>query len=847
LGAPPARDYLPSPPAYSFLGFNAAFVRPGDSLPASSSSTHFKVHYDTTLNTAEDVSALLVNLEEAWAKLVQGGGGTPNAGLKAPLSDNGAGGDDKVDVYLTTSDTQCGSGASGCAMGEYFEITAQYATGSYSGSAMRGAHELTHVIQYAYEYVYGVATMVEAGASWGAFWVFPHEDNYYSYIGGWSLDCHNTSFAVCPYYQFSFIERQVENYGVSFVDTLFKQGSVGDRVGMRNAIALASGGSDTLSSRYASYERQLWEPNAWTSEQMRAHINNMTASPSSTYLTPTSVQLSRSSPDSGERQNPVDQLAARFVKLTPQSETAVAGDRVRISVGDPSAPGIGTPTDIVVADPSGGRSEVALSETCGTFRCATIPFDPASVSYVVIPLVNDNDPVTGANIDSLPFTWRAELLPAVRASFTVDSTSGQAPLTVHFTNTSQGATSYSWSFGDGSSSTAASPSYTFTAAGTYAVTLTASASGTSSQATKTIVVSAAPVASFTVDHASGPAPITFQFTNTSQGATSYSWSFGDGSSSTTASPSHTFTAAGTYTVTLTASASGSSSQATKTIVVLAAPPVASFTVSRTSGTAPLTVHFTNTSQRATSYSWSFGDGRSSTTASPSHVFTTPGAYTVTLTAFVYGTFSRVTKTIVVLAPPVASFTVSRTSGTAPLTVHFTNTSQRATSYSWSFGDGQSSTTVSPSHVFTTPGIYTVTLSATGPGGVVKKSVTINVLAPKPDLAVSLARKKSKRLGKLRLASFVVTLKNRGEAPDEQVKIKIALPTGVSFKSISFSGRKCTRKGRQAICSVEVLSTQKTVRLSFVAAAARRAKVQVSVSGKRVEKSLANNTARSATW
>lgn len=68
-----------------------------------------------------------------------------------------------------------------------------------------------------------------------------------------------------------------------------------------------------------------------------------------------------------------------------------------------------------------------------------------------------------------------------------------------------------------------------------------------------------------------------------------------------------------------------------------------------------------------------------------------------------------------LDPPVAELSASVSSGCAPLSVTFTNTSQNASTYSWSFGDGQSASSNDLSaqlHVFDVPfGTYTVTLTA----------------------------------------------------------------------------------------------------------------------------------------
>jgi PKD repeat protein len=62
------------------------------------------------------------------------------------------------------------------------------------------------------------------------------------------------------------------------------------------------------------------------------------------------------------------------------------------------------------------------------------------------------------------------------AAFTTDTTSGPAPLTVHFTDQSTGdITSWAWNFGDSGTSTAQNPSHRFLQNST--VTLTASGPG----------------------------------------------------------------------------------------------------------------------------------------------------------------------------------------------------------------------------------------------------------------------------------------------------------------------------------------------------------------------------------
>ncbi len=147
-------------------------------------------------------------------------------------------------------------------------------------------------------------------------------------------------------------------------------------------------------------------------------------------------------------------------------------------------------------------------------------------------------------------------------------------------------------------------------------------------------------------------------------------------------------------------------------------PVAAFTGTPTSGTVPLTVNFTDQSSGTpTSWSWTFGDGGTATTQNPSHVYNSTGTYTVALTATNSAGSDSETKTgyitVNACVAPVAAFTGTPTTGSAPLTVVFTDQSTNSpTSWSWTFGDGGTSTVKNPSHVYSSVGTYTVTLTAT---------------------------------------------------------------------------------------------------------------------------------------
>ena len=90
-------------------------------------------------------------------------------------------------------------------------------------------------------------------------------------------------------------------------------------------------------------------------------------------------------------------------------------------------------------------------------------------------------------------------------------------------------------------------------------------------------------------------------------------------------------------------------------------PTAAFSASPTSGQAPVTVQFTDSSTGSpTSWSWDFGDGSTATTQSPSHTYSAAGTYTVTLTATnAFGSDTEVKANhITVTAPPVGAITLN---------------------------------------------------------------------------------------------------------------------------------------------------------------------------------------------
>jgi len=321
--------------------------------------------------------------------------------------------------------------------------------------------------------------------------------------------------------------------------------------------------------------------------------------------------------------------------------------------------------------------------------------------------------------------------PIPVAAFNADITNGFASLTVNFTDQSTGKpTSWIWDFGDGNNATEQNPVHTYTKAGNYSVNLTVSNENGTNSTSALIIVSEKtaailPVANFSSNVSKGYAPLSVQFTDLSENATEWEWDFGDGNSSTEQNPVHTYTSAGNYTVNLTVSnAEGSDSEEkTDYIVVsehLSGAPVANFMATPTSGSAPLTVNFTDASTGTiSSYAWDFdNDGNvDSTEQNPSYTYDKVGTYTVNLTVSNADRNDSEVKNgyIKVSSPssakPVAEFSASPTSGKTPLKVKFTDTSTGSpTSWFWNFGDGSKSFHQNPIHKYSKAGVYTVNLT-----------------------------------------------------------------------------------------------------------------------------------------
>ncbi|HNX17559.1 MAG TPA: PKD domain-containing protein [Methanoregula sp.] len=350
------------------------------------------------------------------------------------------------------------------------------------------------------------------------------------------------------------------------------------------------------------------------------------------------------------------------------------------------------------------------------------------------------------------------------AGFVADPTSGVYPLAVTFTDTTTGSpTMWNWAFGDGTwfNTTSASlrnPTYTYTSAGNFTAKLTAcNAAGCNSTPDGQIItVLTPPMIKFVTNVSTGYAPLSARFVDMTTGSPNmWNWSFGDGSwfnttSASLKSPIHTYSSVGTYDAKLIAcNISGCNTTApAKTITVnLLTTPTVAFVTNVSTGYAPLSVKLTDTTSGSpTMWNWSFGDGAwfNTTTASlknPTHTYNSPGTYTAKLIACNAAGCNTTgpTKSITVnlLTLPSVAFVTNVSTGYAPLSVKFTDTSSGSpTMWNWSFGDDtwfntSTASLKSPTHTYASQGTYSAKLIAcnaagcntTGPA----KTITVNLL------------------------------------------------------------------------------------------------------------------------
>lgn len=175
-------------------------------------------------------------------------------------------------------------------------------------------------------------------------------------------------------------------------------------------------------------------------------------------------------------------------------------------------------------------------------------------------------------------------------------------------------------------------------------------------------------------------------------------------------------------------------------------PIALASATPRSGDAPLTVTLDGSRSSGpfipiTKYEWDFGDGTSAEGPTLTHTYTQPGFYVATLEVFTgKGGHDNDSVSIAVggsaaNVPPVASFTATPSSGTAPLEVSFdasasTDSDGSIVSYVWDFGDTDMASGETITHTYGTTGTYRPILTVIDNSGATDTtSLQIEATAP----------------------------------------------------------------------------------------------------------------------
>ncbi len=346
------------------------------------------------------------------------------------------------------------------------------------------------------------------------------------------------------------------------------------------------------------------------------------------------------------------------------------------------------PTEIY---PAYGTYNVSLVTT-GINGCASTLIKPVSIYSV---------PQTNFSLDLPPFSCSASL-----SQFN-DLTPPMPDSNI---------TSWAWSFGDqsGGISSQKNPLYTYSLAGDYPVSLTTTTNfGCSNTSQKTVTIHPSPKADFSF----GPACVNqgTQFTDLSTGdIKSRLWSI-QSNTYAVKNPVHTFKSAAAYEAMLTVTGNNNcKNQLTKSVLV-PVPVVAAFTSQSTCATKPAVFDEVNKggTDPAATWEWYFDNDGPVSGSPATNVFASTGNHSVTMkTIRQSGCVYSVTETIPIAESPRAQFSVFLDAGAAPFPVDFVNTSTRASSYSWTFGDAAHTTSslFSPSFTYSQLGDYTAELT-----------------------------------------------------------------------------------------------------------------------------------------
>lgn len=280
------------------------------------------------------------------------------------------------------------------------------------------------------------------------------------------------------------------------------------------------------------------------------------------------------------------------------------------------------------------------------------------------------------------------------------------------------------------------PLHTYTDVGNYTAKLKVTDNiGCTDMAFTYLISITQPHAAFTVSDTTVCPGKKVAFTNATQGLIrTYVWDFGDSTYAYFTNVTHLYTAQGSYIPRLyVKDVNGCTDTASVSTGIKVFTPSAKFLLSDSfSACPPLSVDFTNLAKNYASFAWSFGDGNTSTIASPTHVYTYPGVYPAKLVVYGNGGCVDSVSNNITIKGPTGTFAYNKTTACYPVTQTFKATSQNAVQYLWDYSDGSTKLSVADtsSHAYK-PGFYLpklILIDAAGCKVAIKGNDTIRVFS-----------------------------------------------------------------------------------------------------------------------
>jgi len=295
--------------------------------------------------------------------------------------------------------------------------------------------------------------------------------------------------------------------------------------------------------------------------------------------------------------------------------------------------------------------------------------------------------------------------------YTTDATTGCDHLLIKFHHQAPAATAWHWQFGDGDTAVTPNPTHYYGKAGTYTVSLTVSDGICMATETKPVFVTVyEAIADFSYVPSGTCYPVTITCSDSSVSPVTWAWDFGDGTTSALQNPVHTFLnqPAGKIQLTITDIHGCSDTKKRSNVNTDVLRVFRSDSV----GCDPLTVSFSDSTANAVAWQWDFGDGGTSNLQHPVHTYTAPGMYAVRVSVTVSSgcTHDYAFPDSIRVTRPTADFTAPSSTACAPALFQFTDLSSGAVAWFWTFGDGTTSTSANPTHIYSVPGDYTVSLA-----------------------------------------------------------------------------------------------------------------------------------------